>query len=158
MWFVRHQSSSGSCLEYFSDAFFGLGRAFVVTHSSDLCLHRLPVFLRDGNLLISGQQAQGLLVCPQVLLAAHQDHRHLRAEVFHLRDPALGDVLQAVGAADGETEEEHVGVGVGERPESVIVFLTWILSLFSLCLSLFLQTAMLPAVSQRTSSTSLLSI
>ena len=125
LWFVRHQSSSGSSLEHFSDAFFCLSRALVVSHSSDLGLHLLPVLPGDGNLLVSGQQVQRLLVGPQVLLAADQNHGDLGAEMFDLRDPALWDVLQAVRAADGETEQQDVGVGVGERPQSVVVLLAW---------------------------------
>ena len=95
----------------------------MVSHSSDLGLHLLPVLPGDGNLLVSGQQVQRLLVGPQVLLAADQNHGDLGAEMFDLRDPALRDVLQAVRAADGETEQQHVGVGVGERPQSVVVLL-----------------------------------
>ena len=36
----------------------------------------------------------------------------------------LGDVLQRVGAVDGEADEEDVRVGVGERAEAVVVLLS----------------------------------
>ena len=45
--------------------------------------------------------------------------------MFDLGDPALRDVLQTVGAADGETQQEDVRVGVGERPQPVVILLTW---------------------------------
>ena len=35
----------------------------------------------------------------------------------------LHDVLERVGAVDGEADEEQVGLGVGERPQPVILFL-----------------------------------
>ena len=54
----------------------------------------------------------------QVLLETHQQHRDIWTEVLDLLDPALGDVLQAVGGGDGEAEQEHVGVGVRERTQS----------------------------------------
>ena len=38
--------------------------------------------------------------------------------MLDLLDPALGDVLQAVGGGDGEAEQEHVGVGVREGTQS----------------------------------------
>ena len=58
---------------------------------------------------------------PQVLLETHQEHRDTGTEVLDLRDPALGDVLQAVGGGDGEAEQEHVGVGVREGTQSVSI-------------------------------------
>ena len=54
----------------------------------------------------------------QVLLETHQQHRDIWTEVLDLLDPALGDVLQAVGGGDGEAEQEHVGVGVREGTQS----------------------------------------
>ena len=34
------------------------------------------------------------------------------------------DVIQRVRRVDGETDENNMGVGVAERPQTVIVFLT----------------------------------
>ena len=41
-----------------------------------------------------------------------------------LREPFLVDVLEAVWVVDGEAEKKDVGVGVGERPQTVVVLLT----------------------------------
>ena len=43
----------------------------------------------------------------------------------NLRCPFFGDVFETVWTVDGETHEDHVSVWVGERPESVVVLLTW---------------------------------
>ena len=41
-----------------------------------------------------------------------------------LGEPLLVDVLEAVRVVDGEAQKEDVGVGVGERPQTVVVLLT----------------------------------
>ena len=59
-----------------------------------------------------------LWIIPQILLEPHQQHGNTGAEVLDLLDPALRNVLQAVRARDGEAEQQHVRVGVRERPQS----------------------------------------
>ena len=44
--------------------------------------------------------------------------------MLDFRRPLLGDVLQGVGRVDGEAHEDNIGVGVGERPQPVVVFLS----------------------------------
>ena len=44
--------------------------------------------------------------------------------MFYFLDPSLRDVLEAVGGGDGEAEKQHVGVGVGERAQPVIILIS----------------------------------
>ena len=44
--------------------------------------------------------------------------------MLDLRTPLARDVLEAGRTDDGEADEEHVCLGVGQGPESVIVLLT----------------------------------
>ena len=41
----------------------------------------------------------------------------------HFRRPFLRNVLETVWTVDGETHENDVCVGVGERPQTIVVFL-----------------------------------
>ena len=44
--------------------------------------------------------------------------------VVDFGEPFLADVLERGGGGDTETNEEDVGLGVGERAEAVVIFLT----------------------------------
>lgn len=58
------------------------------------------------------------------LLVADQDDGDVGAEVFDLRRPLLGDVLERVRRIDAEAHQDDVGVRVGQRPEAIVVLLT----------------------------------
>jgi hypothetical protein len=53
------------------------------------------------------------------LFVSHEDNGNVGAEVLDLRRPLLGDILQRVGRVDGETHQDHVRVGVGQRSQPV---------------------------------------
>jgi hypothetical protein len=78
----------------------------------------------DGALVDPTELLDGLLVEAKVLLAADEDDGQARAKVVDLGDPLFLDVVEGVGRVDGEADEDDVRVGVGERPQSVIIFLT----------------------------------
>jgi len=59
----------------------------------------------------------------QIFLVADEDDWHVRAEVTHLWRPFLRDVLEAVGTVDRKTHQDHIGVWIGQRTESVVVLL-----------------------------------
>ena len=99
------------------------GGALVIPDTSDPLHHELALLPGDGALLGLLQPPHLILALPQVLLQADQQHGHRGAEVLDLGHPALGDVLEAVWAGHGEAEEDDVSVGVGERPQPVVVLL-----------------------------------
>ena len=57
------------------------------------------------------------------LFVSDEDDGDVGAEVLDLGRPLLGDVFQRVGRVDAETHEDDVRVGVGERPQPVVVLL-----------------------------------
>lgn len=117
------KASPSGHFEHLPHPFFGLRRAFEVTKGTDAVGH-IPAFLGSNWLLLHlGQLSSGVFVLPKVLLVSHQDDGHIGAEVLHLWGPLFRDVFQAVGAVNGETHEDDVGVRVGQRPKAVIVFL-----------------------------------
>lgn len=81
-----------------------------------------------------------LLVVAQILLAADEDDGQALAEVQDLRDPLqrvsgvdrlqpsaarylLLDVVKRIGRVNGKADQDNVRVGVGERAQTVVVFL-----------------------------------
>jgi hypothetical protein len=80
-----------------------------------------------------------LLVEAQILLAADEDDGQILAEMQNLGDPLycvsealhaakhvsylLLYVVERVGRVDGEANQDNVRVGVGERAETVVIFL-----------------------------------
>lgn len=56
-------------------------------------------------------------------LGPDEDVRHVWHAVFQLRDPLLLDVVVRRGVDDREADQKHVRVGVGERPQLVVVLL-----------------------------------
>lgn len=60
---------------------------------------------------------------PSVNLGAYEDVRHVRHAVLQLRDPFLLDIVVRGRIYDGEADQKHISVGVGERPQLVVVLL-----------------------------------
>ena len=58
------------------------------------------------------------------LLVSYEYDWYVGAKVLDLRRPLLRDVLERVWGVYGEAHEDDVGVGVGERAETVVVLLT----------------------------------
>lgn len=44
--------------------------------------------------------------------------------VVDLGEPLLADVLERGGGGDAEADEEDIGLGVRERSQSIVIFLT----------------------------------
>jgi len=88
----------------------------------------------------------GLLVVSKILLTSNEDDRKTLAEMQDLGDPLLKnkscqhaarhvrwqfrraaylllDVVEGVGRVDGETDQNDMRVRVGERAQSVVIFL-----------------------------------
>ena len=79
----------------------------------------------------------------QIALAANEDDRKALAEMKHLRDPLqivwltitcsrvgrvlrsylLLDVVEGVRRVDSEADEDDVGVWVGQRSQTIVIFL-----------------------------------
>lgn len=64
-----------------------------------------------------------LPACPPSHLGPYEDVRHVRHAVPQLRDPLLLDVVVRGRIYHREADQKHIRVGVGERPQLVIVLL-----------------------------------
>ncbi len=51
----------------------------------------------------------------KVLLGPHEDEGNARTEVGELRDPGVGNIVQAVGVGNAEADQDDVRLRVGER-------------------------------------------
>lgn len=60
---------------------------------------------------------------PHFNLGPNEDVRHVRHAVLQLRNPLLLNVVIRGRVHHREADEEHVSVGVGERPQLVVVLL-----------------------------------
>ena len=85
----------------------------------------LALLLAHRLLLVLGQLLQGLGVVPQVHLGAHQEEGRLGAVALDLRHPLLLGVLVGGWRDHAEADQEDVGLGVRQGPQSVVVLLAW---------------------------------
>lgn len=90
----------------------------------DLAGERLALLQRYGHLVVIFQLLLHLRVIAQVTLGTHKEDRHVGAVVRHLRMPLVLDVFVGGWAGDGEADDEHVGLGVGERAQAVVFLLS----------------------------------
>merc|ERR1719327_694609 len=117
------EGSSGGSFEDLPNSLLALGGALEVGEGVDLLGHRPPLLRLHWLLLHLPELLDCVGVVAEVLLVADRDDGDVGAEVFHLWRPLLGDVLQRVWRVNGEAHEDDICVWVGERAQSVIVFL-----------------------------------
>lgn len=60
---------------------------------------------------------------PHFNLRPYEDIRHMRHAVLQLWDPFFLDVVVRGRIYDGEADQKHIGVGVGQWPQLVVVLL-----------------------------------
>lgn len=102
-------------------------------------------YLLGGDGLLAGlvKLLDGFLIITEILLAADEDDGQTTAEMHDLGDPLGGtcqqfsylgklrlrhpylllDVVQGIRGVDSEADQDDVGIGIGERSETVIIFL-----------------------------------
>jgi hypothetical protein len=117
------EGSADGLVEDGLETFLGEGRALEVLHGTD--------FFGAGCRLVVGNHVQTLglqlgdhtLVVAQVRFGSDQDDGDTRGMVLNFGPPLRLDVLEGVRRDDGEGDEEDVGLGVGQRAETIVVFL-----------------------------------
>lgn len=120
---ARKESRSGSVLKYLMDTFASPGRALEVLVGANLLSDLLTLLGRDRLLARLTKLLDGLRVVSEILLATNKNDRKTLAEVKNLGNPLLLDVVERVGRVNREADEDHVGIGVGKRAETIVVFL-----------------------------------
>jgi hypothetical protein len=120
---ARQQSSAGGVLKHLTNTLVGLGGALQVLVGANLLANLLALFRRDGLLASLPELLDRLLVVSQILLATNKDDGETLAEVKHLRDPLLLDVVERVRRVDSKANQNDMRVRVGQRTEAVVIFL-----------------------------------
>lgn len=98
-------------------------RALQVLVGLDLLGHLQRLLVRDGGHLLRTEGLVGCRVILQIELGTHQDDRHAGRVVLDLRVPFRLDVVEGRRADDGEADQEHIGLRVGQRAQAVVVLL-----------------------------------
>ena len=100
------------------------GAALDVFDRAQIPRHPLAVLFPHRRHLLLGQLLDHLLVLAQVHLGADDQARHAGAVVVYLGEPLLADVLERGRRRDTEANQEDVGLGVRERAQAVVIFLS----------------------------------
>jgi len=118
------ESGTSRILEHLPNTLAGSSRALEVLLSTNLLCHSHTLLRSHWPLVRLPQFIDHPRIASEILLAGDQDYRKAGAEMHNLRDPLLLYVVQRVGGVDGEADQDDMGVGVTERAETVIVFLS----------------------------------
>lgn len=85
--------------------------------------HSLAVLLAHWLHLLLAQLLPNTWVISQIRLGTHNQAWHTGAVMVNFGKPLFADVLERGRRGDGETDEEDIGLGVGERTQPVVIFL-----------------------------------
>jgi len=102
----------------------GERRALHVFDGIKLPRHLLPVLALHWEHPLLGKLVLYGGILSKIDLGTDYEARDSRAMVANFWDPLFADVLEGGGRSNGEAHKEDVSLWVGERAESVIVFLT----------------------------------
>lgn len=82
------------------------------------------LFAPDGRQVLLLKRLYRVGVVAQVDLGATEHDGRVRTVVSYFRYPFVGDVGECARTDDAEADEKHVRLGIGQRPESIVVLLT----------------------------------
>jgi len=98
-------------------------RALNVLDGADGLAHVETLLEGDGGEALLGETGNGLRILTKIELGADQEEGRIGAVVLDLGVPLGLHVLERSGRDDGEANEEDIGLGVGQRAETVIILL-----------------------------------
>jgi len=116
--------SSNSFIENVFQTFLRERRALHVLDRLDLFGHRVSLFGGDGRKLLLGEAVEGFLVLSHIEFGSDQNHGCVGAMVLNFGHPFRANVFERSGRDDRETDEEDVGLRIGEGSESIVIFLS----------------------------------
>lgn len=117
---VGVENSADSLLEHGLEASLVQGRALHILDGSNCASHVATLLEGDGSEALLSQTRQGLLVIAKIKLGADQQEGSVGAVVLDLRVPLGANILERGRRDDGEADEEDVGLGVGQRAQTVL--------------------------------------
>jgi hypothetical protein len=89
-----------------------------------LCLGHAVLVCDGAALVLLAQLLDRVLVVAKIELGANKNNGNLCAIMGYLREPLRGHVLKGRRANDREADEENIGLWVGQRAETIVIFLT----------------------------------
>ena len=119
----RDHSANG-LIEDGLETSLGEGRALHVLDGANLLDHLETLLVGDGALLLASKLLASGGIITKIDLGADEDDGGVGAVVGHLGVPLGTDVLKGRRVHNREADEEDVGLGVGERAETIVVLLT----------------------------------
>lgn len=90
----------------------------------DLLRNLNGLFVLDGSHLLLPQALPRGLVVSQIKLRANKNDGNAGRVMLNLGVPLGLDVVERRRADDGEADEEHVGLRVGQRAQTIVILLT----------------------------------
>jgi len=121
---LRMQDCPDSLIEYVLQALLREGRALKVLHSANILRHSYALAVRNRRHTPLTELLNGNRIFTQIQFGANQDQRRRRGMMRDFRPPFGPDVLETRRTYEREADEEDVGLGVRQGPESVIILLT----------------------------------
>lgn len=100
------------------------GRALDVFDSTQILGHTVTVLLANGLHFLSGKLLPHTRVIAQIGLGTDDQAGNTGAVVVDFREPLLANVFKGRRGGDGKADQEDIGLGVGERTETVVILLT----------------------------------
>ena len=121
---MRNGGSSACLIKDIFQIVLRKRRALNVLDCSELPSELLPVLRCDWTLPILSQLIYHSGIFPQINLRANDHAGNIGAVVAEFGEPLFLHPLKRRWGADGEADEEDVGLRVGEGTKAVVVVLT----------------------------------
>jgi hypothetical protein len=110
-------------VEHVLETFLGEGGALKVLDGPNFAGAVVGFFGGDDVKALRLELTDHILVVSQVHLGTDEDNGDTRGVVLNFRPPFGFDVVEGVRGDDGETNKENIGLRVGQRTKSIVVFL-----------------------------------
>ena len=118
------QSSQNCLVKYIVESLHGEGGALHVLDGPHLPGQTVAHVQAERLLVVLGQLLHGGGVVSEIYLGSHQEEGSLLAMVGDLWYPFFLDIFKTRGGDHTEAHEEDVCLGIGERPEPVVVIVS----------------------------------
>jgi len=120
----RLQDSADGFIEHSLQSLLGQSRALQVLGRVDLLGQLEALLVGDRSQLLLREALNGGLVLSQIQLGSNNEDGHIGAMVVDFRVPLGLDVLEGGRRDNGEARQEHVGLRVGQRSQTIVIFLS----------------------------------
>ena len=99
-------------------------RTFNIFHCTQLLSHPVTILLADRLHFLASKLLAHTRILAQIGLGTNNQAGDTGAVMMDFREPLFANVLKGGWRRDGEADQENVGLGVGQRAETIVIFLT----------------------------------